>query len=333
MKNDSNLFKEAIAEAKAVREAAIANAKAALEETITPRLKELLVSKLNEMELEEEEFVDLEEVAKEKSEEKDAMKKNEGKKSEKEDEEPEEKEEEEPEEKESEDASEEEEEVDLPEDLTMDKLEQIITSIVQKELAGEEADLGSDMNDMGDMNDMDNMMDAEASSEEEISLEELLAELEEGEPEDDEPNIDDILSELTQFRKESEKASNKDRQLTEALNTIKSLKQDLTEINLLNAKLLYVNKLMKEFSLSESQVVNIMTAFDKAETVSQAKLVYETVLPSLSKKVKTTVNENRGFASRPAGIAPKKVITESTDVISSEVVNRLQILAGIKKPI
>lgn len=326
MKNDSNLFKEAIAEAKAVREAAIANAKAALEETITPRLKELLVTKLNEMELEEEEFVDLEE-AKEMPEEEEEKKKNEGKKSEKE-EEPE-KEEKESEEEEPEDAPEDEKEVDLPEDLTMDKLEQIITNIVQKELAGGQADLESGM---GDMNDMGNTMDAEASSEE-ISLEELLAELEQEElNEEDEPNIDELLSELTQFRKETEKTSNRDRQLTEALNTIKSLKQDLTEINLLNAKLLYVNKLMKEFSLSESQVVNIMTAFDKAETVSQAKLVYETVLPNLSKKVKTTVNENRGFASRPAGIAPKKVITENTDVISSEVVNRLQILAGIKKP-
>lgn len=326
MKNDSNLFKEAIAEAKAVREAAIANAKAALEETITPRLKELLVTKLNEMELEEEEFVDLEE-AKEMPEEKEDEEKNEGKKSEK-GEEPE-KEEKESEEEKPEDAPEDEKEVDLPEDLTMDKLEQIITNIVQKELAGGQADLESDM---GDMNDMGNTMDAEASSEE-ISLEELLAELEQEESyEEDEPNIDELLSELTQFRKETEKTSNRDRQLTEALNTIKSLKQDLTEINLLNAKLLYVNKLMKEFSLSESQVVNIMTAFDKAETVSQAKLVYETVLPNLSKKVKTTVNENRGFASRPAGIAPKKVITENTDVISSEVVNRLQILAGIKKP-
>ena len=186
------------------------------------------------------------------------------------------------------------------------------------------------MGDMGDMN-ADN---AEPLADDEISLEELLAELEqEGlQEDDDEPNIDELLSELAQFRKESEKASNRDRQLTEALKTIKSLKQDLTEINLLNAKLLYVNKLMKEFNLAESQVVNIMTAFDKAETVSQAKLVYETVLPNLSKKVKTTVNENRGFASRPAGIAPKKVITENTDVISSEVVNRLQILAGIKKP-
>lgn len=326
MKNDSNLFKEAIAEAKAVREAAIANAKAALEETITPRLKELLVTKLNEMELEEEEFVDLEE-AKEMPEEKENEEKNEGKKSEK-GEEPE-KEEKESEEEKPEDAPEDEKEVDLPEDLTMDKLEQIITNIVQKELAGGQADLESGM---GDMNDMGNTMDAEASSEE-ISLEELLAELEQEElNEEDEPNIDELLSELTQFRKETEKTSNRDRQLTEALNTIKSLKQDLTEINLLNAKLLYVNKLMKEFSLSESQVVNIMTAFDKAETVSQAKLVYETVLPNLSKKVKTTVNENRGFASRPAGIAPKKVITENTDVISSEVVNRLQILAGIKKP-
>ena len=330
MKNDSNLFKEAIAEAKAVREAAIANAKAALEETITPRLKELLVTKLNEMELEEEEFVDLEEAKKAKEE----SEKDEAKKA-KEDEKPEGDEKSEEDEKpEGDEESEEDEseEVDLPEDMTMDKLEDIITKIVQDQLSGEDMGGAGDMGDMGDMSGMDG---ADSTSDDEISLEELLAELEQEDlhEDDDEPNIDELLSELAQFRKDSEKTSNRDRQLTEALKTIKSLKQDLTEINLLNAKLLYVNKLMKEFSLSEGQVVNIMTAFDKAETTSQAKLVYETVVPTLTKKTKTTVNENRGFASKPAGIAPKKVITEGTDVISSEVVNRLQILAGIKKPI
>jgi len=321
MKNDSNLFKEAIAEAKAVREAAIANAKAALEETITPRLKELLVTKLNEMELEEEEFVDLEEAKKAKEE----SEKDEAKKAE-EDEKPEGDEKSEEGEESEEDES---EEVDLPEDMTMDKLEDIITKIVQDQLSGE------DMGGAGDMGDMSGMDGADSMSDDEISLEELLAELEQESlyEDDNEPNIDELLSELAQFRKDSEKTSNRDHQLTEALKTIKSLKQDLTEINLLNAKLLYVNKLMKEFSLSEGQVVNIMTAFDKAETTSQAKLVYETVVPTLTKKTKTTVNENRGFASKPAGIAPKKVITEGTDVISSEVVNRLQILAGIKKPI
>lgn len=325
MKNDSNLFKEAIAEAKAVREAAIANAKAALEETITPRLKELLVTKLNEMELEEEQFDELEEAKEKKP--KEDPEKNEAKESEEDKESGEEKK---PKKGEKSEEGEEEDEVEIPEDLTMEKLEQMITDIVQKELAGEEAEPG-DMGDMGDMN-MDN---AEPPADDEISLEELLAELEqEGlQEEDDEPNIDELLSELAQFRKESEKASNRDRQLAEALKTIKSLKQDLTEINLLNAKLLYVNKLMKEFNLAESQVVNIMTAFDKAETVDQAKLVYETVVPNLSKRAKITVNENRGFASKPAGTAPKKVLTESTDVISSEVVNRLQILAGIKKPL
>ena len=48
-------LKEAIADAKAVKESAIANAKAALEESFTPHLKSMLAAKINEMEIEEEE--------------------------------------------------------------------------------------------------------------------------------------------------------------------------------------------------------------------------------------------------------------------------------------
>ena len=54
--SNKNLFKEAIADAKAVREAALANAKAALEEALTPKLQSMLAAKLNEMEYEEEEL-------------------------------------------------------------------------------------------------------------------------------------------------------------------------------------------------------------------------------------------------------------------------------------
>jgi hypothetical protein len=52
--DNKNLFKEAIADAKAVREAALANAKAALEEALTPKLQSMLATKLQEMEYEEE---------------------------------------------------------------------------------------------------------------------------------------------------------------------------------------------------------------------------------------------------------------------------------------
>ncbi len=59
--SNKDLFKEAIADAKAVREAALANAKAALEEALTPKLQSMLAAKLQEMDLNEEEE-ELEEV-------------------------------------------------------------------------------------------------------------------------------------------------------------------------------------------------------------------------------------------------------------------------------
>ena len=51
----SDLLKEAIADAKAVRETALANAKMALEEAFTPQLKSMLSAKLKEDEFEDEE--------------------------------------------------------------------------------------------------------------------------------------------------------------------------------------------------------------------------------------------------------------------------------------
>jgi hypothetical protein len=53
MSTNKDLLKQAIAEAKTIREAAIANAKEALEESLTPHLKEMLAQKLQEMEEDE----------------------------------------------------------------------------------------------------------------------------------------------------------------------------------------------------------------------------------------------------------------------------------------
>lgn len=116
--------------------------------------------------------------------------------------------------------------------------------------------------------------------------------------------------------------------LHEALETIETLQKELNETNLLNAKLLYVNKVFKANSLSEGQKANVIAAFDKAETVKEVKLVFETVsenIPSGGKK--EVVRESKGFASAATGMSTKpEVITEA-----NQAVLRMQKLAGIIK--
>ena len=117
-------------------------------------------------------------------------------------------------------------------------------------------------------------------------------------------------------------------ELNEALKTVQILRNQLQEVNLLNAKLLYVNKVFKANNLTEGQKVNVVAAFDKAETVKEVKLVFETVSKNVVAKqpAKPAIKEHKSFASKPAGSTQKQVINEV-----SEAVNRMQILAGIKE--
>ena len=117
----------------------------------------------------------------------------------------------------------------------------------------------------------------------------------------------------------------------EALETIETLKNDLNEVNLLNSKLLYVNKIFKSNDLSESQKVNIIAAFDKAESVKEVKLVFETVSDSVvgKKESAKTIKESKtklGMASKAGGTTAAKpeVISEVSDTV-----RRMQKLAGI----
>jgi len=116
-------------------------------------------------------------------------------------------------------------------------------------------------------------------------------------------------------------------ELEEAFNVINTLKSELNEINLLNSKLLYTNKIFKAKNLSEAQKVQVLTAFDKAESVKETKLVYETLSSNLNKADKRElVRENRSFASKTiSGTSNKQPVMET-----SAMVERFQKLAGLK---
>ena len=112
-----------------------------------------------------------------------------------------------------------------------------------------------------------------------------------------------------------------------ALEAVDTLRQELQEVNLLNAKLLYVNKLFKAKNLTESQKIKVVQAFDKAESAKEAKLVYESLNETFTAKVeKAQIKESLGFASKAAGVAEKsQQIVESNQWIA-----RMQKLANIK---
>jgi hypothetical protein len=117
-------------------------------------------------------------------------------------------------------------------------------------------------------------------------------------------------------------------ELNEALSTIETLRNELNETNLLNAKLLYVNKVFKANNLTESQKANVIAAFDKAETVKEVKLVYETVSENATATgKKEVVREAKGFASAATGASTKPAVIAEANA----AVLRMQKLAGIIK--
>ena len=121
------------------------------------------------------------------------------------------------------------------------------------------------------------------------------------------------------------RAEGEAKELEEAMNTIATLRSELNEVNLLNAKLLYVNKLFKAKNLNEAQKVKVINAFDRAETVREAKNVFDTLNESLNaEKAKSQIKESLSFASKASGVSDRQPIMEGNDFV-----NRMQKLAGI----
>jgi hypothetical protein len=121
--------------------------------------------------------------------------------------------------------------------------------------------------------------------------------------------------------------------LEEAMSTIKELKSTINEVNLLNAKLLYTNKLFRSYDLTNEQKMKVVETLDRTGNVREVKLVFSTLAESFkftgtTKKQKQTAKINESFASKPvASTAPsKEVISESTN----EIAERFKKLANIK---
>jgi len=379
MSTNKDLFKEAIADAKAVREAALTNAKAALEEALTPKLQSMIAAKLQEMDNNDEDEKSLEEVdyisANDKRNDSDMIRKraiDAGQMSEgeeesleedfdlssilaeldaedsvseaKEDEKDEMKEAEETEEVEVEDEESEMEPAEEMEadgenkitDLTVDQLKDIIKDIISSEMEAEEMETPADEEAEMDGEEMGLEMGAEEVGDEmeiaeedldEVDLEELLAELDALDEEKSEEDENPVYEAKKKKAKEDE---DKKDEMKEAIDTINTLRSELQEINLLNAKLLFVNKIFSAKNLTESQKVKVIASFDKATTPKQAKELYESIQSStIGASKKSQIKESLGFASKAAGVAPKN--SANSIVESNDVIARMQKLANIIK--
>ena len=374
-----DILKEAIADAKAVKEVAIANAKAALEEAFTPQLKSMLATKIEEMEKEEEkveeeeiqkedlsspimrhgmkgdtdpeereteymrdrmeededldEDVNLDEILAELETEITETEITEADESEAEradvDKYEYEEGKEEGEEEDADKADDEAEELDL-EDMTDEDLKVFIEDVISDMVGSGELEAGDNFEEEDVDVEVEDNVDVEVEEEVEISESKKGNEEEqkraEGAIRDDRDHIKKLKGDIEdQEKKLAKLKKDAKKELDEAYKAVNTLRSELSEVNLLNAKLLYTNKIFKSKNLTESQKVKVLGAFDNATTVKESKLVFETLSEGLKSK-KKPIRESLGRASKSLGTTKsKKPIVEADPMVS-----RFQKLAGIK---
>ncbi len=354
---NSKLLKEAIADAKAVRETALANAKIALEEAFTPKLQSMLSKKLQEeIEGDEDEEVEMTQENDVSSEigtgdgtkmpaakafdsaaESDELSAADV-------------------DKETASVGEEDENVEKVSDLTenSDEDEEDVTGATPDSAMNENEDADEDDLDIEEIiRELEMQADGDEAEEAPIAAEgeeeaEVADETPAEEPiaEEDEIDLDEILREMGYGDDEEEapvtenedadaddataEMAAKEAELEEAYSVIKSLKKTINEVNLLNAKLLYVNKLFRGYNLTNEQKTKVVETLDRTKNVREVKLVYTTIAESFkfgsNVAKKTTTKLTESYASKPAAsTAPKQIIAEDNGAA------RFQKLAGIIK--
>jgi hypothetical protein len=357
---NSKLLKEAIADAKAVRETAIANAKIALEEAFTPRLQSILSKKLQaEMEGEEEEIVDENDTSGigvgTNGPSADASDAHTELGAESEEETAEVGEEDENLDVVSESEDEEEvyedeipgvgfddptnaDDAEISEEEEIEEEDELDLESIIREL---EAGMESDEEEVHEEEGEEEVHVEEGEEEVEVPAAEPAIEEEDEIEEEEEIDLEEILREMGYGDGEEEVSEEEgaedhsaelEAELEEAYKTIRTLKSTINEVNLLNAKLLYANRLFRAYNLNNEQKAKVVENLDRTTSVREVKLVYATLAESMNftgteRKVKRNIVES--VSSKPTkSTAPKKeIISESTD----ELANRFKQLAGIIK--
>jgi len=383
-----DLLREAIADAKAVRETALENAKIALEEAFTPRLQSMLSKKIaaesedaeeNEMDAEESEDheemrgmeeeeaeemeMDAEEMDAEESEDHEEMREESEDAEETEDAEEEdsveesEDAEEEDSVEESEDAEEEdsvEEQEDAEEEDELD-LESVLAEL-EKDLDDEdqveemedkdeeemdesedkEEDEKMDENDVSsDIGKSDNKVNPKANDstgagqgpEGEGSDKKAGTELgdhkvvkEEEDAEESDLDLDEVLRALTEeedAEEEADKVEELQAELKETRDVVQFMRDKLNEVNLLNAKLLFSNKLFRAFGLNNNQKLKVVETFDRTKNLREVKLVYATLAESFKRPGKRlSESVKKGSSSKPVRSTKpvKEVLSEGQEL-------------------
>ena len=339
-----DILREAIADAKAVREVALANAKAALEEAFTPKLQNMLSAKLSE-DLDEdyydEDEKDMDEMNMYDEDEKDM------------------------------------DEMMYDEDEDMDE-GHIDGHEMEEDSMDEEINLEEILNEL-ELEEGDKADDEEDEIEEAVGKPNHRADymaqvhhkaddINQGLNEGEEFDLNSLLKEINDLDEteeileieDDEKVKEKDEKIEETkgcscneekitIHTLRSqikesqkayttVRAELNEVNLLNSKLLYVNRIFKANNLSEAQKLRVVETLDKASSIKESKLIYETVkdtfnISTNNRKVKSTpkkpIRENfKGMASKAIKTsAPRKPILKE----SNNMVARMQKLANINK--
>jgi hypothetical protein len=333
----SDLLKEAIADARAVKETALANAKIALQEAFAPRIQRMISDQI-ENELDSEEVPtdpamepEMDDMGAEGGE--GELGTDVG------------------------DLS-----IDVDQDGEFDEFD-----IMSNEPMGDEEAMGDEMGDEMPAEEMPAENPEEEYNEgydemdeEDLNLEAIIRELEGDldeptmeEPEMEEPvmegdefeaaeddmNIDEIIESILreedmdvtgdlEGNTDGDELAEAKAELEEAYSTVKQLKSIINEVNLLNAKLLYTNKLFRNFELTEGQKMKVIENFDRAGNTREVKLVFSTLAESFNRPTKKRVVKESYASKATATTAPKK---ETTQVLSEgfELANRWKKLAGL----
>ncbi len=354
----SDLLKEAIADAKAVKETALANAKIALEEAFAPRIQNILTTKLSE------DLMDEEELPEEEGMEMDMEVPAPAPEMEMDMEAPA------PEAPAPAPAPEMEMDMEAPAPAPEVPVEAPIEDgmmYAQDENPADETPAPTDMTEEdleleAIIRELEEDLNEEDLYEEELTEDETIDEMhcgkggEHEEPSDDKKdekdieesfNIDEIIEEILsedevnkeevvaegeheEEEKESkEKMDELSEELTEAYDTIESLRGTINEVNLLNAKLLYTNKLFRNFELSENQKMTVIENFDRAGNTREVKLVFSTLAESFQLPVKKKAIVKESFASKAAGTTAPSEPTKQIINEGNELANRWKKLAGL----
>lgn len=115
-------------------------------------------------------------------------------------------------------------------------------------------------------------------------------------------------------------------QLNDYRGAVETLREQLSDLNLFNAKLLYVNKILQNKDVAPTQRRAIIEALDGAANLREAKLLYQSLTSSI-----TTKNESLSESVKhTAGLASRPVTTSSARMSGANEVDRWATLAGLK---